>query len=192
MQYGKTGSAADSDKFAQENIAQKWGTSDANNSRVMAYPPERYYPQVGGSTDYVRTQLNDFVRNRAGAQGVELPAPAQAFMPGLGLVQTSPVAETAEQQRALNIASGAHALVPDAQTQAEIANRQLPGYQVVVSDTSGQFHLLMDGDRPARFHGDPTQPQATAEQRFTTAHDRAARAGEAIRGMESMVPWGQP
>jgi hypothetical protein len=61
--YSKYGDATAADSYATRATSDKWGPSDANVGRVMAYPPERSpaYPQVNGSQDYIGSQLADFV-----------------------------------------------------------------------------------------------------------------------------------
>lgn len=185
MQFGKTGSASEADKFAQENIGQKWGVSGVNNSRVMSYPPERYYPQVGGSHDWLGRQLGEFVARRAGDQGIQI---GTAYDEMSDAVRPITVPVTSEQQRASNIALGDHALVPDAQTQAEIANRQAPGYQVVVRASDGAFHLLMDdAGKPVRFKGDPTRPAAEANARFEANRKAIMPALQAIEATKAQA-----
>jgi hypothetical protein len=71
-QYAKTGDATAADKYATERTAVKWGPSDANGGRVMAFPPERSaaYPMVNGNRNYIGSQLADFA-TQAGHTGAE-------------------------------------------------------------------------------------------------------------------------
>ncbi|MDQ6703925.1 MAG: phage tail tip lysozyme [Pseudomonadota bacterium] len=71
-QYSGTGDANAAEKYATERTALKWGPSDANGGRVMAFPPEKSpaYPMVNGSRSYIGTQLDQFV-TKAGHAGAE-------------------------------------------------------------------------------------------------------------------------
>ncbi len=53
-------------KQALELWRQKWGTTDAGSDlRVMAYPPERYYPPIDGNQDWMGDQLAQLVEKQA-------------------------------------------------------------------------------------------------------------------------------
>lgn len=53
--YETGGDAAAAKALAREEIRRKWGVSELSGERVlMRIPPEKYYPPVGGSHDYLR------------------------------------------------------------------------------------------------------------------------------------------
>jgi hypothetical protein len=115
--YSKYGDANAADSYATRATSDKWGPSDANGGRVMAYPPEKSpaYPQVDGSQDYIGAQLADFVA-QAGHAGAE-----------------------------------SH-LVPDKTTQDETDSGKPRGYNVIVRENDGQYHLLMKAPGIANFN----------------------------------------
>jgi hypothetical protein len=94
--YSKYGDKTAADNYAFKATTDKWGPSDANGGRLMAFPPEKSpaYPQVGGSHDYIGAQLADFMTQagHAGAEAHLVPdATTEAEMgkgkpPGYGVV----------------------------------------------------------------------------------------------------------
>jgi hypothetical protein len=150
-QFAKTSDAGASDKYAMERVGQKWGMSDANGGRVMAFPPERSpaYPQVNGSQDWIKDQIADHVHQ--------------------SIVQSTQDPET---QKAMQHA--AYGLVPDQQTEAEMSAGKPPGYNVVVQGNDGRMHALMlPNGKFDRFYGDPVKAQAKAAQDFAAQRQTA-------------------
>jgi hypothetical protein len=49
------------DDLALKRLQQSWGPSPANGNQVMKYPPERYYPEVRGSRDWMKDDLQKFL-----------------------------------------------------------------------------------------------------------------------------------
>lgn len=47
-----------SQAYANERVNTAWGTSAVSNGAYMKRPPERYYPPVGGSYDWMKGQLD--------------------------------------------------------------------------------------------------------------------------------------
>lgn len=58
-QYAKTADQPTAEKYALERVGIKWGQSDANGGRFMAYPPERSQalPAIGGDKSWIGKQL---------------------------------------------------------------------------------------------------------------------------------------
>ncbi|SDQ99944.1 Phage-related lysozyme (muramidase), GH24 family [Rhizobiales bacterium GAS113] len=174
------GDASLADKYATQELQKKWGVSSSNGGRLMQYPPEKYYPPVGGSTSYIAEQLHADVRKVAGDQGIMMPLDEAGNM--------APIPVTGDQQRAGNIAGGAHALVADQATQADIAAGRPPSYQVIVTDAKGQFHRLETAPgQPMRFRADPAAPQAAARAKFD-AQRPDATLFDANPAMRAAVP----
>jgi hypothetical protein len=120
---GADKSAADAE--ALKRINAKWGASDANGGRVMAYPPERHYPpDINGSHAYIQNQLSNAIDDVAKARG-------DARMRDLE-----------------------RALVSDDKTQEDIANRKPPRYRVVVMDNGRWLPLEAAPGVPLRFRAD--------------------------------------
>ena len=42
---------------AIETMRRRWATSATNNGMLTKYPPEKHYPVIGGSHDWIREQL---------------------------------------------------------------------------------------------------------------------------------------
>lgn len=60
----------DADKasdLAVQRLGATWGISAAAGNQVMKNPPERSYPAIGGSHDWLKSDLNAWVTKRAGA-----------------------------------------------------------------------------------------------------------------------------
>lgn len=154
------------EKRSIERMQQKWGASKLNDGRLMAYPPEKYYPKdLNGQQDYFKDQLRADIAKFAGETGIEIAT------------ENGPVtiAMTDAQQRSAAIASGNYAIVADQSTMADIADRRLPSYRVVVQDKTGRWNALEQSPGQfMRFRADPNAviaPQRTAmeaENRFWT------------------------
>jgi hypothetical protein len=123
--YGESGDRGQAESAALVRMQQKWGASDTNGGRVMAYPPEMHYPKdATGKQDYITQQLNQDVSDAARAHGLDLGAQP-------------------------------HALVSDQGTQEDIASRKPPSYKVVVADKDGHWNLLEQSPGVAlRFRAD--------------------------------------
>ncbi|WP_036286913.1 phage tail tip lysozyme [Methylosinus sp. PW1] len=149
--FAESGDKSLSEKRALERVSQKWGASDLNGGRVMAYPPERYYaPDINGSRKYVTDQLNADVDAAAKRNGIEL-AHAQEYV-------QSP-----------------HALVADQTTQEDVASRKPPSYRVVTQDKDGQWHALEDRPGvPLRFWADRDGVVRAQEDRFLLQRRQSA------------------
>jgi hypothetical protein len=129
--FAESGDKAIAEKRAIERVQLKWGPSDVNGGRVMAYPPERHYPpDINGSRAYIQNQLSDAIFEVAAKyqqQGVD-----------------------PEKMRV-----APRALVADALTQEDIASRAPPSYRVVVQDDRGLWvPLEARPGVPLRFRAD--------------------------------------
>jgi Phage tail lysozyme len=154
--------------YALESVSKKWGVSPVNDGRVMSYPPERYYPQVNGSHDWLREQLDQEVRQFVG--------PIGHYGQGSDFVSGSIVPENAAEQKAYDTYSARRALVADDQTKTDIGAGKPPSYKVVVQDKNGQFHMLEQSPGVAmRFHFDPAPANARAEADFTAARENIGK-----------------
>jgi hypothetical protein len=61
----------DADKasdLAVQRLQSTWGVSGAAGNQVMKNPPEKSYPQVDGTHDWMQKDLTDWVAKRAGAE----------------------------------------------------------------------------------------------------------------------------
>lgn len=140
--YAESGDKGIAEKRAVERLQLKWGASDLNGGRVMAYPPERYYlPDVNGSRKYVTDQLEDAIHEvsvKMGAGGVD----------------------------PLKVRAAPRALIADQQTQEDIANRRAPSYRVIVQDDTGRWlPLEARPGTPLRFFADRESVVAAQSER---------------------------
>lgn len=138
-----TGDPTAADKFAVEKLQMKYAVSPTNGNRVMPYAPERYYPAVGGTHDWMAKQLDDAVSHATGADTVTIDRS--------GRPRSRPEGTAAN--------SAPRALVPDDQTERDVANGKPPSYQVMLQDSNGRWSTL-GADKSQRFRFDPTGPVA--------------------------------
>ncbi|MGD9656198.1 MAG: hypothetical protein AB7U61_00935 [Methylocystis sp.] len=129
--FAESGDKSLAESRAIERVQTKWGPSDVNGGRIMAYPPERHYPpDISGSRSYIQNQLTDAIGEVAARyqqQGVD-PAKMRA---------------------------APRALVADALTQEDIASRAPPSYRVIVQDDNGRWlPLEARPGVPLRFRAD--------------------------------------
>ena len=73
--YGVDGDKAD--ELAMKRLQQSWGPSAVNGNQVMKYPPEKYYPNIGGSHAWLNDEVTAAVTSAIGPRYGNLsPAPA--------------------------------------------------------------------------------------------------------------------
>jgi hypothetical protein len=173
---GNESAAAD---FAAKQIAQKWAPSVANGGRIMANPPEKYFPQVDGSYDWIRTQLDADVAAHFGIKPGTSEV-AKAIAP----VAAELYSLTSGRDLAARMPPRNYGLVADQTTEAGAAAKKAPTYRVVVEADDGTWHLLEQapGD-PLRFMPDLDKAQApvNAERQRRDADQRSlARIGKPL------------
>jgi hypothetical protein len=164
--FTATGDATAADKFAVEKLNLKYAVSPTNGNRVMANAPERYYPQVGGSHDWMAQQLDDAL---AKTFGIDHSGDAIASI-------TGGTGTTGERQYTAH-----RALVSDETTDRDIANNKPPSYQVILQDVNGRWSTMAAGGITQRFRFDPTE-----------AFAKRASTMETIRPTVSMLRGDQP
>lgn len=165
---------------AAERLKLTWGASSVNGNRLMRNPPEKYYPTVNQSHDWIKADVEAYIRGfEGGVSSVDeggftdgTPAPARG-----GIVLATPggfnIAPAAPQTRFVG-------MVSDGQTEAEIASGRPPSYQIVIQRADGRYDVLSDpstGQR--RFAFDPAPHVAAAAEAAGTA-DAAVKATRAI------------
>lgn len=159
---------------AIERLRTEWGSSVTANGALMRLPPEKYYPQAGGSHDWLRDDLAALVQKlrpdqTSTAEKLTREAIARAPLGGVVLPIARPVPTYV-----------ARALVADKQTEAEIAAGKPPSYVVVVTNTrTGQDEVLSDpATGRTRFAFDPSARLKADEDAFSAR--RAYRATESL------------
>lgn len=148
---------------AVERLKTVWGPSTANDNALMKYPPERYYPQVDGSHDWIKKDLEgSIMAYKQGPLGVGYIDPGT--IPG--------------REPVLFGKPFTYKLISDARTDADVSAKKPPSYTVVVRDSAtGRDDVPMDSNgKPLRFSFDPTVAEANAREKFTTTTRPAALA----------------
>jgi hypothetical protein len=164
---------ADEGKARQQTVERLktvWGPTAVAGGALMKYPPERYYPQVDGSYDWMKRNLEaSITASRFGEGTVTVNTP--------GITPDIPGAPPQVEVPAFT-----YKLVADGRTEADVAARRPPSYSVVVRDLqSGRDTSPLGWDgKPQRFSFDPANAQAQARERFTTRRADEGTAPGAI------------
>lgn len=109
--YAQTMDKDKAQQMAVERMKTKWGVSGLNGGRLMLNAPERHYPAVDGSHDWMKAELEAGLAQQVGKPMIE-PDPN---VPG-GTMQ-----------------NWTYELVADRTTQSEVAQGLLPSYAVLVT-----------------------------------------------------------
>lgn len=141
--YAQTGDKDKAQQMAVERLKTKWGTSGLNGGRLMLNAPERFYPAIDGSHAWMRAELDAGLAKQVGKPMVE----ADPNVPGSTMENWT------------------YELIADRTTQAEVAQGQMPSYQVVVTE-NGRANIL-----PQRVRWS-TQAVQQAADRFKMERDR--------------------
>ncbi|WGR74346.1 MULTISPECIES: hypothetical protein [unclassified Bradyrhizobium] len=118
----------DADKasdLAVQRLSSTWGVSQAGANQVMKNPPERSYPAIGGSHDWLGEDLRAWVAGKAGPEFSEA---------GRSLEMGS----FAGSDRRWSI----EGLISDGQTAAEIGQGRPASYQVAIRRADGTTEIL--------------------------------------------------
>jgi hypothetical protein len=129
----------DADKanaLAVTRLQATWGVSQAAGNQVMKNPPERSYPQIGGSHDWIQSDLTDWVAKKAGPQFTAGPRTLESGIGGVA------------QSRNWNV----EGLIADSITEAEIKAGLPPSYGVAIRMADGTTALFGVTRKP----GDPS------------------------------------
>lgn len=165
--YVGTGDADKAKAQTIERLKTVWGPSSVADGALMRHPPERYYPQVDGSYDWMKRDLTDAIRaSRLGAD------PLSTY--------TDPAGVTSDVATGAVVPTFTYKLLSDARTDADVAARRPPSYVVVTrDDASGRDQVPLGWDgKPQRFSFDPANAQASAREKFTAVTRPAALAGQ--------------
>jgi hypothetical protein len=137
-----------------ERLGTKWGPSVVNGGALMKYPPERFYPQVDGSHDWMKRDVEATIVASRGGEAEDPRHPDVLFGKAFS-----------------------YKLLSDQHTHADVAAKRAPSYVVMVTDSTGRPTIPLDwSGNPMRFSFDPANAQETARERFTTARERRAAA----------------
>lgn len=177
---------------AIDTLGRRWAVSPTNNGRLTKHPPEKHYPDIGGSHDWIREQLIEDLHAHLGMQAPEEmavatgpraeepPDPGGDRIPQLGgpLVGASASAtRRAEMESVRQMARQAidYNVVATADTQADITAGRLPGYAIVYTDPAtgrlATLEWMADFDRAMA----PVRTRATERRRQFLASERGAQ-----------------
>lgn len=158
---------------AVERLRSEWSQSTVNGGALMRHAPERYYDAVDGGHAWMRPQIDALIASVKGGEAAELNKTK------LGLAAVPIVGQAVAVREATRAPTRwtFRSLVPDAQTEAEIAARRPPSYRIIVTDThTGRDDILVDASGRDRFAFDPTEANAESDRRFA-----AFREGRAVQ-----------
>lgn len=111
-----------------ERMKSQWRPSGISDGRLMKFAPEAYYPQIGGSYDWMKESM---MRGIEAVMGPQFGAPAGAA-PG------------SISEGAVGLNWQFKGLVADAQTEQEVKSGKPPTYQIAITDARGQTQILFD------------------------------------------------
>lgn len=162
--YVGTGDADKAKAQTIERLKTVWGPSSVADGALMRHPPERYYPQVDGSYDWMKRDLTDAInasRLGSGRTVVSIPGVPE---PPIGAPEGG------------EAPAYTYKLLSDARTDADVTAKRPPSYVVVTRDiTSGRDQVPLGWDgKPQRFSFDPANAQAAAREKFQTNRESAA------------------
>ena len=175
--YAETGDIDKAKQAAGEAIKTVWGPSALTGNALMRYPPERYYPAVGGSYDWMTKDLEASIEKAVGK-----PRRGDtAQVSGVGAVSAPE--------------NWSYKLLSDTRTETDIKSGQAPSYVVQVVDAAtGKIDIPLGADgRPLRYRFDPSAAQTEARADFRARHEGIARgraqmqdeAAENVRRMQA-------
>jgi muramidase (phage lysozyme) len=154
--------------LAVDRLKSTWGASEAAGNQVMKNPPERYYPAIGGSHDWMKPDLSAWIEKRAGA---EMSADRRSLEAGIG-------GAGATRNWTLE------GLISNGQTAAEIASGRPPSYEVAIRRKDGTLDILagrvfFDPSDHIAKHGDSLQKSKQAADFFRNLDPALQGAGGA-------------
>lgn len=135
-----------------ERMKSQWKPSEISGGQLMKFAPEAYYPQVGGSHDWMKESM---MRGIEAVMGPQFGTPAGAA-PG------------SISEGAVGLNWQFKGLVADAQTEQEVKSGKPPTYQIAITDARGQTQILFDptsGFTRARWNEQSAKETFAAKQK---------------------------
>jgi hypothetical protein len=114
----------DADKasdLAVQRLQATWGVSAAAGNQVMKNPPEKFYPSIEGSHDWIGHEVLNFAAKQIGPQFSK----AEMELGGAPVRQWT-----------------VEGLISDSRTQAEISGGRPPSYMVSIKKSDGTSQIL--------------------------------------------------
>lgn len=145
--------AGEATKQAAKRMAVKWGPSPLNGNALMQNPPERYYPEVNSSHDWMRKPIEQDIEKALGK-------PRTTFRRAeAGLINTDE--------------NWSYSLLADSATQADVTAGRPPSYQVFITDKhSGRLEQPKDAaGNPMRYRWDAAPAIRAAREAFTNERE---------------------
>lgn len=129
---------------AVKRLGEIWGPSPSNGNQVMKYPPEKFYPSIGGSHAWIGTEIAKAIESYLGPR----PEQNQTFSnDGLLIGGKDPV-----PARGWKLLS----LVPDNQNSARVASGKSPAYTIVIVKPNGMLETVLDNNGRSKIAFDLT------------------------------------
>lgn len=125
--YGVDGDKAE--QLAFERLGQSWGVSGANGNQVMKYPPEKYYPAIGGSHAWLNDEVKAAVESMIGPRYSGNTSDGFASGPGAGI--------GSENWSVVGLA-------PAPNTAARLVRGSPPAYSIVIKKRNGELETVVD------------------------------------------------
>jgi hypothetical protein len=169
--YVDTGDAGKAKEQAVERLKTVWGASALTGGALMRHPPEKYYPQVDGSHDWMRRDIEAGLTAVMGRPPTELRTTMDAGP------MAGDIAMPATNYR--------YRLTSDAITEADVAAKRPPSYNVVViNPTTGALDAPLDpAGKPMRFRFDQNAAQSEARAGFGVERARRLVNETVLPGM---------
>lgn len=138
-------------ELAVKRLQSTWGVSQAAGNQVMQNPPEKYYPKIDGSHDWMEGDLKKWITSKRGEEFTRSPGRYGNF-------------SSASPQWTIA------GLISDKRTQAEISAGRAPSYVVVTRRSDGNFDVIED-----RVTFDPSDRKAAEAVRGEQRRQERAR-----------------
>lgn len=130
--------ATKASELAVKRLQSTWGASATAGNQLMKNPPERFYPTVNGTHDWMQKDLQTWVETKIGPRYAPQPRTLETGFAGAGQTENWKVV----------------GIVPDGRTEADIAAGRPPAYQIAIQMADGTRALVGDG---ARIRFDPKE-----------------------------------
>lgn len=141
-------------EMAAERMAVHWGASATNQGRLMKHPPERHYPAVNDSHDWMARDVEAEIERITG--------------------KTQNVGDISPERQ------WTYELLATPETEADIAAKQTPRYKVMVRPTAGKPFILIDPATGRDFiRWNSADAQTKAREEFSARRSHTQAIGEA-------------
>lgn len=166
----------DAEPEAMRLLSQRWGaTTVGTEVRMMRYPPETQYPAVDGGHEYMREQLDDFMRERV-PELFTTPRASIYYRPPEYFLLTLPETEAsiAANRKVLPAVEPGRATAMTGRPYPPRQTYTPPRYGVAYRDQDGVLHVLTEANsaRPVRISFDYQGARAVSRGAFAAERTR--------------------